>query len=155
MTFEPVPTATSIVDDPGCYSCARLRLRFGHHQNRGRAVLKRPLTSSCGRGFRFTPALRLWQSCCGGTENQTIEGMGEWKLRLDRTRRSGNAELFHSAAQRTGMEGENLRRAVGAIDDPSPVDGLFPTQPNHRIDASPVPEKNGVSRRRFRLRFEP
>ena len=45
--------------------------------------------------------------------------MGEWELRLAMTPRSGNAELFHSAAQRIGMEGENLRRAVGTIDDPT------------------------------------
>ena len=33
--------------------------------------------------------------------------------------RSGDAELFHSAAERVGMEGEDLRRAVGAVNDPT------------------------------------
>ena len=33
--------------------------------------------------------------------------------------RSGDAELFHSAAERVGMKGEDLRRAVGAINDPT------------------------------------
>ena len=33
--------------------------------------------------------------------------------------RSGDAELFHSAAKRVGMEGEDFRRAVGAVNDPT------------------------------------
>ena len=32
---------------------------------------------------------------------------------------SGDAELFHSAAERVGMEGEDLRRALGAVNDPT------------------------------------
>ena len=44
--------------------------------------------------------------------------MIEWSSRLAFIGLSGDAELFHSATERVGMEGEDLRRAVGAVNDP-------------------------------------
>jgi len=68
--------------------------------------------------FAFTPALRSWRGCCIGSAKQIPKLMIEWSSRLAFIGRSGDAELFHSAAERVGMEGEELRRAVGALNDP-------------------------------------
>ena len=76
-------------------------------------------SSFCGKVFGFTPALRSWRSCCIGTTIPTLKLLGEWSSRLAFLRRSGDAELFHSAAERVGMKSEDLRRAVRAINDPT------------------------------------
>ena len=75
--------------------------------------------------FVFTPALRSWQGWCIGTAKQIPKLMIEWSSRLAFIGLSGDAELFHSATERVGMEGEDLRRAVGAVNDPFIVMSRF------------------------------
>src|SRR6476469_9599639 len=72
-------------------------------------------SSFCGKVFAFTPALRSGRSCGIGTASRPPKLRGELESRLAFNWRSGDAEFFHPAAQRVGMEGEDLRRAVGTI----------------------------------------
>ena len=71
------------------------------------------LQSFCGKVFAFTPALRSWRSCCIGTANQTLKPMVELTITVGLHVHSGDAELFHSAAERVGMKGEDLAAPWG------------------------------------------